>query len=125
MKLSVEVAEDDAFRRVVATAPAVARRDTDYTCRVLVGRLQPGRAYWYRFMDQGGRGSRIGRTRTAPRADDSRPVRFAFVSCQNICEGAQTAYRRMIYEDERTHSNEQLAFVLHLGDFIHERGAWC
>jgi alkaline phosphatase D len=47
-------------------------------------------------------------------------VRFAFVSCQNVCEGAQNAYRRMIFEDERAAPGEQLAFVLHLGDFIYE-----
>jgi len=118
--LTVEVAEDPAFQRVVAAAPAAARSEADYTCRVLVGRLQPATTYWYRFTDADGRGSRIGRTRTAPRADDGRAVRFAFVSCQNICEGAQNAYRRMIHEDQRADPNDQLAFVLHLGDFIYE-----
>ena len=57
---------------------------------------------------------------TAPDGEDPRPVCFAFVSCQNICEGAQHAYRRMIYEDERAPEREQLSFVLHLGDFIYE-----
>jgi alkaline phosphatase D len=47
-------------------------------------------------------------------------VRFAFVSCQNVNDGAQHAYRRMIYEDERAPKGEQLYFVLHLGDFIYE-----
>ena len=47
-------------------------------------------------------------------------MRFAFVSCQNVCEGAQNAYRRMIFEDEHAPAEEQLAFVLHLGDFIYE-----
>jgi alkaline phosphatase D len=47
-------------------------------------------------------------------------VRFAFVSCQNICEGAQNAYRRMLFEDERASPDDQLAFVLHLGDFVYE-----
>lgn len=118
--LMVEVAEDEKFGRVVATARAVARAESDYTCRVLVGGLRAGRTYWYRFSDDQGRGTRIGRTRTAPGVDDPRPVRFAFVSCQNICEGAQNAYRRMIYEDEGAQAAEQLSFVLHLGDFIYE-----
>ncbi len=61
----------------------------------------PARVYWYRFTDAEGNGSRIGRTITAPADDDPRPVSFAFVSCQNINEGFQHAYRRMIYEDER------------------------
>jgi alkaline phosphatase D len=62
----------------------------------------------------------VGRTRTAPAPDDPRPVRFAFVSCQNVCEGAQNAYRRMAFEDERAAPEEQLWFVLHLGDFVYE-----
>jgi alkaline phosphatase D len=118
--LTVEVAEDERFERVVATANAHALRDADYTCRVLVGGLEPAQTYWYRFVAADGRGSRIGRTRIAPNPSDRQPVRFAFVSCQNICEGAQNAYRRMIYEDERAPAGEQLAFVLHLGDFMYE-----
>jgi alkaline phosphatase D len=118
--LSVEVAEDPAFERVVATARTRALAAADHTCRVLVGGLHPAQVYWYRFTDAAGQGSRIGRTRTAAALDDDRPVRFAFVSCQNVCEGAQNAYRRMIFEDERARPEEQLGFVLHLGDFIYE-----
>lgn len=118
--LTVEVAEAPDFAKLVATADTRALAAADHTCRVLVAGLEPGRIYWYRFIDARGRGSRIGRTRTAPAADDNSPARFAFVSCQNVCEGAQNAYRRMIYEDERAAPAEQLAFVLHLGDFIYE-----
>ncbi len=120
VSLTVEVAEDAAFERVIATAPTRALAAADHTCRVLVGGLRPARTYWYRFLDENGHGSRIGRTRTAPADDDPRPARFAFVSCQNVCEGAQNAYRRMIFEDERAAPDDQLAFVLHLGDFIYE-----
>jgi len=119
-RLTVEIATDQAFRRVVATSPATVSAASDWTCRVLVGGLRPGRVYWYRFVDAEGHGSRIGRTITAPAEDDARPVKFAFVSCQNINEGFQHAYRRMIHEDERAQRAEQLGFVLHLGDFIYE-----
>ncbi len=61
----------------------------------------------------------IGRTITAPRDRDPRPVRFAFVSCNSINEGAQNAYRRMIWEDEPP-TDRKLGFVLQLGDFIYE-----
>ena len=70
--LTVEVAEDEAFRRVVTQAPAPASAAADWTSRVLVGGLKPSRTYWYRFTDAQGNGSRIGRTRTAPLSDDSR-----------------------------------------------------
>ena len=118
--LTVEVAEDDAFRKVVAHAPAPVSAAADWTARVLVGGLKPSRVYWYRFTDAEGNGSRIGRTITAPRPSDTRPVNFAFVSCQDVNEGKLNGYRRMIFEDERAAPAEQLGFVLHLGDFIYE-----
>src|SRR5579884_1484278 len=118
--LQVELAEDSAFTRVVANATAPVSSDADWTCRVLVGGLKPSHIYWYRFSDSSGMGSRIGRTITAPDPSDRRPVKFAFVSCQNVNQGAQNAYRRMIFEDERAPDNDRLDFVLHLGDFIYE-----
>jgi len=119
-KLMVEVAEDETFTRVVATAETPISEASDWTCRVLVGGLKPDRIYWYRFTDADGYGSRVGRTITAPTDDDTRPVRFAFISCQNANQGAQNAYRRMIFEDERAGERDRLGFVLHLGDFIYE-----
>ena len=118
--LTVEVAEDEAFRRVVARAKAPVSSAEDWTARVLVGGLKPARTYWYRFTDADGNGSRVGRTKTAPLPNDRRAVNFAFVSCQDINEGKLNAYRRMIYEDERAPAGQQLDFVLHLGDFIYE-----
>jgi alkaline phosphatase D len=118
--LTVEVAEDDAFRRVIAHAQAPVSSAADWTARVLIGGLRPARTYWYRFTDTDGNGSRVGRTITAPSPDDARPANFAFVSCQDVNEGKLNAYRRMIYEDERAPEAEQHDFVLHLGDFIYE-----
>ena len=83
VNLNVEVAEDELFTRVVAAGAAPVAAASDWTCRILVGGLKPARVYWYRFTDRDGAGSRVGRTLTAPAADDARPVRFAFVSCQN------------------------------------------
>jgi alkaline phosphatase D len=120
LKLNVEVAEDEMFTHVVATASAPVSAASDWTCRVLVGGLKPSRVYWYRFTDPEGFGSRVGRTITAPAVDDARPVRFVFVSCQNSNQGAQNAYRRMIFEDERAAEADRIGFVLHLGDFIYE-----
>ena len=119
-RLTVQVAEDSSFDRVVATASAPVSAASDWTCRILAGGLKPARVYWYRFIDPGGFSSRTGRTITAPAVDDSRPVRFAFVSCQNANDGAQNAYRRMIFEDEKATEPDRLGFVLHLGDFIYE-----
>jgi alkaline phosphatase D len=118
--LTVEVAEDETFRRVIAHAQTPVSSASDWTARVLIGGLKPARTYWYRFTDAEGNGSRVGRTITAPLPNDSRTVNFAFVSCQDINEGKLNGYRRMIYEDERAAAGEKLDFVLHLGDFIYE-----
>jgi alkaline phosphatase D len=118
--LTVELARDEEFKAVIATAPARVSAEVDWTCRVLVAGLRPRTTYWYRFVDAQGNGSRIGRTITAPGDRDARPVKFAFVSCQSVNEGAQHAYRRMIHEDRKAGDGERLGFVLHLGDFIYE-----
>jgi alkaline phosphatase D len=118
--LTVEVAEDEGFRRVVARSPAPVSASSDWTTRVLVGGLKPAHVYWYRFTDAEGNGSRVGRTVTAPLPNDPRPVNFAFVSCQDVNESKLNGYRRMIFEDERARPESQLNFVLHLGDFIYE-----
>jgi alkaline phosphatase D len=118
--LAVEVAEDPAFARVVSRAVAHLAAEADWTCRVLAAGLKPSRVYWYRFVDEHGFASRTGRTLTAPAPDDRRLVRFAFVSCQNVTQGASNAYRRMIWEDERAAEADRLGFVLHLGDFVYE-----
>lgn len=119
-ELTVEVARDPDFRQVVATARVPVLAAADWTCRALVGGLAPATVHWYRFTDDTGAGSRVGRTLTAPRQTDARTVRFAFVSCNSVNEGAQNAYRRMIWEDERAAPDKKIGFVLHLGDFIYE-----
>jgi alkaline phosphatase D len=119
-RLRVEVALDEQFTHIVATGAAVVSAASDWTGRALVGGLAPATVYWYRFTDIDGNGSRVGRTITAPAVDDPRPVRFVFVSCQSVNDGAQNAYRRMIYEDERAPDADRIDFIIHLGDFIYE-----
>src|SRR5215218_8263040 len=107
-ELIVEVADDPQFRRVVAKAKATLSAEADWTTRVLAAGLKPRSVYWYRFTDEHGFGSRVGRTITAPAENDSRPVTFTFVSCQNVQMGGSNAYRRMIWEDEQKPVAEQL-----------------
>ena len=119
-RLTVEIASDAKFAKLVAQGEVAVTAATDWTCRFLAAGLKPAREYWYRFVDEAGNASRVGRTLTAPADDDARPARFAFVSCQDVTQGAMNAYRRMLYEDARRPRAEQLGFVLHLGDFIYE-----
>ena len=87
--LLVEVAEDAAFTRVIATATAPVLAQADWTCRVLVGELPPAGEYWYRFIDEDGNGSRIGRTLTAPAPDDGQ------LACQ-VIQAPDTAGARLV-----------------------------
>lgn len=119
-QLTVEVANDSGFGTVVARGSVAVTAATDWTCRFLAAGLSPAREYWYRFIDEAGSTSRVGRTLTAPSDEDGRAVKFAFVSCQDVTQGALNAYRRIIHEDARRSRDEQLGFVLHLGDFIYE-----
>jgi len=119
-RLAVEVARDAKFADIVARGDVGVTPATDWTCRFLAAGLEPAHEYWYRFVDEAGHMSRVGRTLTAPADTDDRPVRFAFVSCQDVTQGACNAYKRMIHEDAKRPRAEQLGFVLHLGDFLYE-----
>jgi len=109
-----EVAVDEGFRKVVRRGSAEARPGLGHSVHVDVGGLGPGREYYYRFK-AGGEISAAGRTKTAP-AFDARlgSLAFAFVSCQDWRDGYYAAYGHLAEED--------LDFVVHLGDYIYEGG---
>lgn len=119
-KLTVEISTTPDFKKVIAGGTTTISAESDWTCRFLAADLKPNHEYWYRFIDEHGFASRVGRTITAPGNDSDAPVRFTFVSCQCPNEGAMNAYRKMIFEDEARPKDQQLNFVLHLGDFIYE-----
>jgi len=119
-KLTVEISASPDFKKLLAGGTANISADSDWTCRFVAADLKPDREYWYRFIDEHGFASRVGRTMTAPASDSDAPVRFTFVCCQCPNEAAMNAYRRMIFEDEARPKEERLNFVLHLGDFIYE-----
>lgn len=119
-KLIVEISDSKEFRKIIAGGTTKINTDSDWTCRFLVKDLEPNHVYYFRFIDEHGFASRVGRTITAPAENSDATVRFTFVSCQCPNEGAMNAYRRMIFDDEAKSENERLNFVLHLGDFIYE-----
>ncbi|MCR8557745.1 alkaline phosphatase D family protein [Mucilaginibacter sp. BJC16-A38] len=119
-KLTVEISASPEFRKIMAGGTTNIGADSDWTCRFMATDLKPNREYWYRFVDEHGFASRIGRTITAPADDSDAPVRFTAVCCQCPNEAAMNAYRKMIFEDEARPKEQRLNFVLHLGDFIYE-----
>jgi alkaline phosphatase D len=111
-----EVAEDEAFRRIVATGTAVASPALAHSVHVDVRGLTPGRWYWYRFM-LGDAVSPVGRTRTAP-ARDALPsmLKLAVASCQHWEYGSYAAHRHIV--------DEAPDLVAFLGDYIYEWGPY-
>lgn len=106
------VAEDEKMTKVVAKGTATATPELAHAVHVEVPGLEPNRWYFYQFAGANEL-SPVGRTRTAPRAEDSpERLRFAFASCQHWESGYYTAYKHMVEED--------LDLVAHLGDYIYE-----
>jgi alkaline phosphatase D len=115
-RLPVEwrVAKDPGIRRVVRRGVALAVPQLAHSVHVEVAGLDPGREYFFQFRYRDEL-SPVGRTITAPRRWDSvGSLAFAFASCQRWDDGYYSAYRRMAEED--------LSFVVHLGDYLYEYG---
>lgn len=111
-----EVAEDQAFRQLVAKGTASATPALAHSVHVDVTGLTPGRWYWYRFI-LGDAVSAAGRTRTAP-APSSMPaaLKLAVASCQHWEFGAYAAHRHIAAA-----APDLVAF---LGDYIYEWGPY-
>lgn len=87
--------------------------DRDYTVKVDVGGLEPGRAYVYSFTS-GGVTSPKGHTHTLP-AGPTKDAVIATVSCALYPNGYFNAYRAIA-------DLPRVDLVVHLGDYIYEYG---
>ena len=82
------------FKQIVRRGATQAPQLEAYSVHAVDRR--PGsrtRWYWYRFNWRG-YVSGTGRTRTTPAPGSTRPLRFAYVSCQNYTNGFYGAYAR-------------------------------
>jgi alkaline phosphatase D len=110
VELAWDLATDEGFEVLVASATVVARSGDGHSVHVDATDLDPSTDYWYRFR-LGDETSPVGRTRTLA---DGSPERFAVavVNCQMFESGTYAAYRHLLDED--------LDVVAHLGDYIYE-----
>lgn len=108
-----EVAEDDGFGRIVRKGTALTSAARDYTVKVDIESLEPGKIYFYRFR-AGQSLSSVGQTRTL-QDKSGQKVRFAVASCANFASGFYNAYREIA-------ETPDLDAVIHLGDYIYEYG---
>lgn len=104
-----QLSEDRSFTKIVAQNVVKAIKDSDYTVKVNVSGLSPGKKYFYRFLYKGFL-SPVGEFKTTSKNLDR--VRFAFVSCDDYTNGFYSAYYHL--------ANEDIDFVVHLGDYIYE-----
>jgi len=112
LSLRWEVAEDEAFARVLRRGEATARPEHAHTVHAAVDGLPAGRRVFYRFI-AGDAVSPVGRTRTAPAPDeDNARLRLALMSCQHYEQGAYVAHREVAAAD--------IELVLFVGDYIYE-----
>ncbi len=111
IQVAWEVAADERLSRIVQRGVAHGVPERDFTVKVDVAGLEPGRPYFYAFT-AGGERSAVGRTRTLPHGTVPR-VRLASVSCANYPAGYFNPYRCLANRDD-------LDAVLHLGDYIYE-----
>lgn len=89
--------------------PEMPNDNNDYTLRVSISGLEPGQRYFYLFEYAGVK--KLGRFKTLP--EEAKELSLAFVTCQNYEDGYYTAFRHIAEE-------EDIHFVLHLGDAIYE-----
>ncbi|MFC5972989.1 alkaline phosphatase D family protein [Halomarina salina] len=113
------VARDRAFEEVVLDGCVPDGHDWavhDHTVRVDTdGHLDPDATFYYRFVHDGV-ASRVGRCRTLPDPDASpESVRFAVLTCQDYENGYYGALSHVADED--------VDFVVHLGDVVYESAA--
>ena len=109
-----KVATDPGMHHVVRHGSAWALPQLAHSVHVQLRGLRPDRDYFYQFRYRQDV-TEVAHTRTAP--NPRAPIgslAFAAASCQKWDDGYYSAYRAMAEED--------IDFVLHLGDYVYEYG---
>ncbi|HAA32638.1 MAG TPA: phosphodiesterase [Cyanobacteria bacterium UBA8553] len=114
-RVAIEISSNPSFSGQTlrgVTVDTNPQRDYTVKAKITSPELKPFQTYYYRFIFNG-TASRTGRFKTlpAPNANVDR-VRFAYVSCSDYTNGYFNAYTYLAQED--------VDFVVHLGDYIYE-----
>lgn len=107
-----KVSDRSDMSNVLYDGQVLTDSSTNYTVKVDVTDLDPGKTYYYQF-DAKGQKSPIGRTKTMPR-NGAEELSIGAVSCSNFEWGYFNAYERLAERD--------VDVVVHLGDYIYEYG---
>lgn len=114
VKVALQVAADRSFKRPLVKGLLATDADRDWIVKTQLrnNALKPFQTYYYRFIHNKV-ASPTGRFKTLPAADAALDrLRFAYISCQDYTNGYYTALQHL--------ANEEIDFVVHLGDYIYE-----
>ncbi len=106
--LIVELSENKSFESPLREV-VLAKKEDNFTVRIKIDNLTSGKRYFYRFIKDDV-ASPVGEFKTLEKNPER--LRFAFVSCQDYTNGFYSAYYHL--------AQEELDFVVHLGDYIYE-----
>ena len=112
--LAWQISADPTFGSVLIEGVAIILPAKDSTVKFSVANavLQPFTTYFYRFL-YNGVASRTGRFKTLPLASASLPeLRLGYVVCQDYGNGYYNALGYL--------AQEEVDYVVHLGDYIYE-----
>ena len=111
-RMKAEVSATPDFAKVAGGAEVITGPWRDWTAKITVAGLLPGRRYYYRFIAPDGTVSPTGQTKTL--GDDGvREARVAIFSCSNIGFGYFNAYGHAA-------ARADLDLWVHLGDYLYE-----
>jgi alkaline phosphatase D len=107
-----EISETPDFATIIAKNEMITGPWRDWTVKITLDGLQPGRRYHYRFVAENGSMSPVGRTKTLPAGTVS-AFNLAVFSCSNLPFGMFNAYGHAAARDD-------IDLVMHLGDYFYE-----
>ena len=111
-ELRVEASETADFARIAGGGSQITGAWRDWTAKITLTGLLPGRTYHYRFVAPDGSFSPVGTAKTLP-DDRARQFRAAIFSCSNMGFGWFNAYGHAAARDD-------LDLWVHLGDYFYE-----
>lgn len=110
--LRAEISETDDFAKIISGGTQITGPWRDWTAKITVDGLAPGKAYHFRFVAPDGSFSPVGRTRTLPQGPVA-SFRCAIFSCSNLPFGYFNAYAHAA-------ARRDIDLAVHLGDYFYE-----
>ncbi len=109
-EVQYELSLTEDFLQLEAQGAQSTSPDLDMTIHVPLSGLAEDTYYYYRFIDDQGKYSAVGRSKTLP--SNPEDLKLAAASCASVYSGYFNAYRQLA-------QIEDLDLMIHLGDYIY------